>query len=586
MLFRSPHNKAIRIEGDRSSAFTLARGRLALIVGFFLLAYMFMAARAFDLAVIQSGSYKTPLEMALGNEPVETLPQGELQEFEPVRGNIYDRNGVLLATTLPMASLYVDPALVSNAEELTKQLMEIFPDESGAALMKKVTSKGRFTWIKRNISPAQQRAILALGDPSLAFEKGRARFYPHGALASHLVGYTNIDRDGLGGIERGLEDTLAAGEDVTMAMDIRLQHILHREVKSAMTDFTAKAGAGVILDAHTGAVLAGVSLPDFNPHDAGNNDPDQLFNRLTLGVYELGSIFKIFSTAAVIEQKGIDMNDTFDATEPLRAGRFMINDYHAEDRILTVPEVFMHSSNIGSALMGQMVGTEGLRSFYSDLGLLDTMNIDIKEVGSPLVPNPWRDVSTLTASYGHGLATTPLQAASAVATVVNGGLKVTPHFLLDEQDFAAKSPSDRIQERVISPQTSEKMRALLRLVVAEGTGSKAEVAGFQVGGKTGTAEKFSARGGYDRKRLISSFMGVFPASDPDYVVFIMVDEPHGNKKSYGYATAGWVAAPAAANVIASMAGLLGLPAVEHAEKGSDDAYGSYLRRYISVEDKK
>lgn len=585
MLFSGPYKKAIRIEGERSQAFTLARGRLALIVAFFILAYTFLAARAFDLAVIQSGAYKAPFEVADYEVSLSERPQLQNATANTSRGQIYDRNGVLVATTLPMFSLYADPSLVADPEGLAKDLMRIFPDQSGAGLLEKLESEGRFVWIERNISPRQQRLVLELGEPGLAFEKGAARFYPHGNLLAHMVGYTNVDQSGLSGVERGLNEKLHDGEDATLSIDVRLQHILHREVFRAIEEFTAKAGAGVILDAHTGEVLAGVSLPDFNPHEPGNVDPQKIFNRLTLGVYELGSIFKIFSTAALLENFDLEMDYTFDAREPLRAGRFTINDYHAEDRILTIPEVFMYSSNIGSALMGQMVGTEKLKGFYADLGLLDPLSVEIREIGAPLVPNPWREVSTLTASYGHGLATTPLQMAAAVATIVNGGYKVSPTLLAAPRQGDVAMAQDNIKQRIITPQTSQKMRELLRLTVAEGTGANADVPGLQVGGKTGTAEKFSASGGYDRSRLISSFVGVFPSADPDYVVMVMVDEPKGNKRSFGYATAGWVAAPATARIISAMANVLGIAPAEPPEKDNMQAFAAGLKQFISVKEK-
>ena len=585
MSFKSSRGKAIRIEGEKSAVFSQARGRIALIVAFFLLSYMFLAARSFDLAVIQSGDYKGPFDISQ-DERVKNNTGPEKKTAALPRGKVLDRNGALLATTLPMASLYVDPHLVNDPENLAKDLMRILPDQSGVQILKKLTAKGRFVWLERNISPDQQKKILALGEPALAFEKGRARFYPHGSLASHLVGYTNVDQDGLAGIERYYQDDLADQQDITLSLDIRLQHLLHREVRRAIDEFTAKAGTGIILDVETGEVLAGVSLPDFNPHDAGNAGRNNVFNRLTLGVYELGSIFKIFSTAALLETQNVGMDFTFDATEPIRAGRFTINDYHAEDRVLTVPEVFMYSSNIGSAMMGQMVGTGGLKNFYRSLGLLDPVDFEIREIGKPLVPNPWGEVSTLTASYGHGLAVTPLQLSSAVASVVNGGFYVRPTLIKQNPDFAAISPEKNIKTRIISPQTSQKMRELLRLVVSEGTGKNADVQGFQVGGKTGTAEKASARGGYDRKKLISSFVGTFPSSNPKYVVMVMVDEPVGNKKSFGYATAGWVAAPPVARVISGMASILGIPAVENVEKDHENAFGAGLKHYITAKEKR
>ncbi len=573
MIFKAPYlRKSIRTQGEKSTALNQARGRVVIVGLAFLIAYSAVALRAFDLSVLRGVDHGAQEE--------------EFYDYtaatKNVRGDIVDRNGVLLATTLPSASLFADPALIMEHEELAGELVKIFPALDYGATLQKLQAQSRFVWLERNISPQQQHAVLQLGQPGLGFEHETRRYYPQGALASHLVGYTNVDDRGLGGVERSFDTHLGEGKPLKLSLDIRLQHVLHREISQAISDFTAKAGAGVIMDANTGEILAGVSLPDFDPSQMNNIRAEQMFNNLTLGVYELGSMFKIFSTAAVLDLNKIALGYEFDAREPIKIGRFTINDYHAENRILTVPEVFMYSSNIGSAKMGEMVGTEALRKFYSDLGLLERMEFEINEIGRPMVPSPWRDVHTLTASYGHGVATTPLQMSAAVASIVNGGLLVKPRLVIDD---AANSPENNPEIdsaiRVISPQTSLKMRGLLRLVVTEGTGGNADVPGYEVGGKTGTAEKIGANGRYDRKRLISSFVAAFPASDPKYVVMIMVDEPKGNKKSYGYATAGWVAAPPVARTVSSMAAILGLPP---AYKPEEQDFAHPLKQYVSAKE--
>lgn len=392
---------------------------------------------------------------------------------------------------------------------------------------------------------------------------------------AHLVGYTDIDNQGLAGIERGFDNMLAHGENIRLTLDNRLQHVLRREVKKAVNDFEGLGGAGVIMDVTNGEILAGVSWPDFNPHQIGQAKDRQIFNRLTLGAYELGSVFKIFSTAAFFENKDVPVNVSFDAREPIKAGRFTIHDYHAEKRVLTAPEVFMYSSNIGSAMMGQAVGSKALKDFYKDLGLLDPLDFEVREVARPLIPEPWREVNTLTAAFGHGIATTPLQLVAGVSSIVNGGYLVKPHLVLDEN--AGGKPSQDL--RVVKAQTAQRMRQLLRLVVTDGTGSKADVKGYRVGGKTGTAEKI-VNGRYDSKKKISSFVGVFPMDAPRYVVFIMVDEPKGQKRTWGYATGGWVAAPAVARVITSMAAILGIPPA--AEDAPENHFGEGLKQYISA----
>lgn len=553
MILKQMRRNAVRIEGERSAALDLARGRLMLLGLFFICAYTVIALRVTDLSLVQGSWHAEDGEEIAGAHELDN------QNFR--RGNIYDRNGELLATTLKTASLYANPSLVLDAGEVAAGLNKIFPDLDRADLQEQLGGGRKFVWVRRGITPEQQQQVLTLGQPGLGFEYEDTRIYPQGSLAAHVVGYAGRDGQGLSGLERSYDKKLASGEDVRLSLDLRLQHVLRRELSGAIDDFQAIGGAGVIMDAKTGEVLAGVSLPDFDINHPAHASDDQRFSKLTLGVYELGSMFKIFSTAALLETVNPSLGQTFDARKPIRVGRFSISDYHAQKRVMTVPEVFMHSSNIGTALMGQAVGTEKLRGFYRDLGLLDPMAIDIEEVGRPGVPSPWREVNTLTASYGHGISTTPLQLASAAASVINGGYLVKPEFVQQKQEKGVKS-----QVRILSQETSEKMRSLLRLVVTKGTGKSAEAHGYYVGGKTGTAEKVSETGGYDRKRLISSFVGAFPMNDPEYVIMVMVDEPKGNAKSYGYATAGWVAAPVVSKVVTSMASILGLPADQYDEQ--------------------
>ncbi|MEM7651185.1 MAG: penicillin-binding protein 2 [Pseudomonadota bacterium] len=563
---------AVKLEGERSSALDLARGRLVLVSGFFIVVYMIFAVRAFDLAVIQGHVLGRDNGNAI--EYVSKKPVGAIR-----RADITDRNGALLATTLKTVSLYADSHLISSPAEAATKLVEIFPDLKYGDVLQKLQGGKRFEWITRSVSPDQQYQVLQIGEPGLEFEEAYKRFYPQGPLAAHLLGYSNVDADGLAGVERSFNRHLSQGQDLRLTLDVRLQHVLRRELARAMGDFEAKAATGAIMDVTTGEILAGVSLPDFNPHIPGKAKENEIFNRLTLGVYELGSVFKIFSTAGFFERHDVPMSTTFDASEPIKAGRFTINDYHAEDRILTVPEVFMYSSNIGSALMGQAIGTENMRDFYKDLGLLSALDFEVREVGRPMVPSPWREVNTLTASYGHGLATTPLQLITAVSSIVNGGYLVQPSLVMQED--TAQSTTE--ETRVVSAKTAQRMRQLLRLVVTDGTGKNADVKGYRVGGKTGTAEKI-VDGRYDNDKKISSFIGVFPMDAPRYAVFVMVDEPKGQKWSYGYATGGWVAAPAVSRVVASMGSILGLPPAQ--ENAPENRFGESLKRYVSVKEKR
>ncbi|MDB2683227.1 penicillin-binding transpeptidase domain-containing protein, partial [Alphaproteobacteria bacterium] len=408
----SQRRSAIKLAGDKSTALGLARGRLVVIKAFFVLVFLLVGVRASDLSVLQKKEYQ-------GDS--YRLEEGVASNIgAEVRGPIRDRNGSVLATTLKTASLYADPHLVSDPVAASKKLTKIFPSLSYGKLLKDLQSKKRFVWIKRSIMPAEQHAVLEIGEPGLQFESEYARFYPQGELFSHVLGYTNVDGAGIAGIENSFDGLLSGGGDLQLSLDARFQHLLRREIIGASKKFSAIGGSGVIMDVKSGEV-AGVSWPDFDLNNQPAATNNQKFNRLTVGTYELGSVFKVFSTAAFLENYDVPMSTKFDASKPIKRGRFTIRDYHAEARELTIPEIFMHSSNIGSALMGEAVGTEKLRSFYEDLGLMGALDVEIPEKGAPQIPSPWRDINTLTASYGHGIAVTPLHVASSVSTVVNGG---------------------------------------------------------------------------------------------------------------------------------------------------------------------
>jgi cell division protein FtsI (penicillin-binding protein 3) len=356
-------------------------------------------------------------------------------------------------------------------------------------------------------------------------------------------------------VERSFDDVLRGGrEPLRLALDLRVQHIVRQELAQQIATFDAIGGAGVVVDVDTGETIAMVSLPDFDSNVAGQMDADALFNRATLGVYEMGSTFKIFNTAMALEAGTATMRSGYDATNPIKISRFTISDYHAKRRWLSVPEIFKYSSNIGSVKMAVDVGTEGQRAFMAKLGMLRETALELPELGRPMVPSPWRPINTMTIAFGHGLSVSPMHLVAGVAAMVNGGIR-RPLTIL-ETDIP--SPG----ERIISDRTSHDMRRLMRLVVGDGTGRKADADGYIVGGKTGTAEKVGGRGGYKRKALISSFVAAFPMQKPRYVVLVMVDEPKGTKESHGYATGGWVAAPAISRIIARSAPLLGVAPVD------------------------
>lgn len=561
--------KKIHMKGIKGSALEQARGRLLFVSAFFVFAYVIVVARAADLSVIQG-------ELNRGGETA-LYEKADAQDKEHVRADIVDRNGVILARSLKTASLFADPLLVQDPVTVAKDIVKVFPDLSYGSILQKLQSNKRFVWLKRNISPEDHSKVLYLGYPGLNFKEEMRRIYPQGALAVHMVGASGVDGQGLSGIEASFDDLLNKKEaPLQLTLDVRVQHILKREISSAIQSYSAKAGAGIVMDVETGEVLAAVSLPDYDPHNYSKAKDNEKFNRLSLGVYELGSTFKIFSTAALLEKNNSNIKKVFDVREPIKVGRYKIRDYHSEKRSLTLPEVFIHSSNIGSAMMGRDVGSEELQNFYKDIGFFDKPTFEISEVGRPLYPKPWREVNTMTAAFGHGIAVSPLQLVRAASSIVNGGVLVTPTLISQENNL--KKDTKKSALRIISPQTSHRMRQLMRLVVTEGTGSKADVEGFMVGGKTGTAEKPS-KGGYSRDKIISSFLGVFPMDAPRYAVFIMVDEPKGNKESYGYATGGWVGAPAVGRVVAAMASVLNVSPSTPKKK-----FEKSLMRYVKTKE--
>jgi cell division protein FtsI (penicillin-binding protein 3) len=379
-----------------------------------------------------------------------------------------------------------------------------------------------------------------------------------------VVGYTGIDNAGFAGVERGLDAVLRGRrEPLQLSLDLRLQYILHEELQRVIDDFTAKGGAGLIMDVNSGEILAMASLPDFDPNHPTAPDPehpavalaDRMFNRVTLGVYELGSIFKIFTVAMALDYGTATVTSTYDASHPIRIGRFTISDYHGKHRVLSVPEILMYSSNIGAARMAVAAGAQTQREFLTRLGLLETPKIEISEVGTPHYPAKWREVNVMTIAFGHGISVTPLSFATAAAALVNGGILRQATLLKLPAGYEPRG------QRVISAKTSEQMRKLMRLVVEHGTGTMAAAPGYVVGGKTGTADKVSGRH-YAERKLLSSFVGVFPINDPKYLVLTMIDEPHPNKQSHGYATAGWTVAPATSRIIERIAPLLGVQPVD------------------------
>lgn len=531
-------------------AAALDRGRTRMLMAgaMVIVAFGAISAKLVDATVLTEGAEPRSSRF----ETTELAASG--------RADIIDRNGQTLATSLVVWGLHADPALLKkvlvkqeDVDDAVRRLRSVFPDLDPAETAAKLTSDKRFVYIKRGLTPHQKQQVHRLGLPGFDFDREVRRIYPMGNLTSHLVGFTGIDNAGLMGIEQKFDARLRNDpRPLQLAVDVRLQHILKREVAKQVVEFNAIGAAGMIYDVHSGEVLAMTSLPDFDPQDPTGLDDNTRFNKNTLGVYEMGSTFKIFNSAMSLDTGKVRLGDSFDATKPIMVGRHKIDDYHAKYRWLTVGEIFQHSSNIGSVRMALTAGIPAQQAFMEKAGLTRTSPVELPEVGRPLTPHPWREVNAMTISFGHGLSVSPMHTVAAAAGTINGGFMPTPTVL--KRAAGEEIPGHRI----VSEKTSQAMRKLFRLVVAEGTGKSADVPGYFVGGKTGTADKQKGRG-YSQNARLSSFVGAFPIHDPKYIVFVMVDEPKGNKKSYGYATAGWVAAPAIGRIVRQIAPVLGVP---------------------------
>ena len=541
-------------EAAASARLERARGRLLVTGVILLVCFGAVVVRTLDVAVIGA--------------PVATAGAGGVAAFNPAaRADIVDRNGVLLASNLPTHALYVEPAKIFDRAEAVAALGRIFPDldlERAASL---VASHRKTALLRHNLSPEQAHAINRLGIPGLWLERQEQRFYPQGRLFAHAVGFTDVDNRGLAGVEK------AAGEELrrravtrqgplALSLDIRIQHVLAEALAETMTAHRALGAAGMVMDVASGELLALVSLPAFDPKGPDRSTKEERFNRATLGTYELGSTFKPFTIAMALDQGIAGIEDSYDATEPIRVSRHFIRDHRPENRWLTLPEILIHSSNIAAAKLAVDVGAERQKLFLDAFGMFRRMPLESSERGLPIVPRRWSKHTTMTVGFGHGLAVTPLHLIASYATLVNGGFAVTPTLLKREPG------AHLVQRRVISAETSAIMRMLLYAVVSEGTGRKAAVPGYLVGGKTGTAEK-AIGGQYKRDSMITNFVGVFPIDRPRYAVLTMMDEPKGTEETFGFATAGWTAAPVAGRVIERIAPILGIPAAVEPDESEE-----------------
>ncbi len=530
------------LSGRNNRAIDLGRNRLMMVGAIFLFGFSAIAVRLVELA-LPFGQKQGMMQLSAGAlAPVE-------------RADIVDRNGIVIATNLKTASLEADTTEVPDHAAAIQRLSQELPTFDMKRASKQLASGKRYVVLYNDLSPRQQHVINALGIPGLRFTSDERRIYPQDNLTAHAAGYVDVDNHGLSGIERAMDERLSlGGAPLQLSLDLRVQHALRDEMIRAVAKFHAIGAAGLIMDVNNGEVLALASLPDFDPNGKQQNKDEAQFNRVTLGTYEMGSTFKVFNTAMTLDAGLAGLDDVYDATDPIRVSRFTISDFHAKRRPLSVTEIFLYSSNIGSAKMALHVGGKGQKEFLGKLGMMRRPDFELRELGDPSWPRPWPDLSTMTVAFGHGMAVSPLQLGVGVASLVNGGRLVRPT-LVRHADGVTPEPGPQI----VSEKTSKQMRYLMRLVVgsSEGTGKQADVPGYEVAGKTGTADKQQA-GRYRKDARISSFVGVFPASQPRYLVFVMLDEPKGIKETFNFATAGWTAAPTAGFVIRRIAPMLGV----------------------------
>ena len=481
-----------------------------------------------------------------------------LTSLLPDRGDIVDRDGEPLARTIDAWIIALHPTKVIGSKlELARNLARLMPEKSEEQYYALLTSGKPFFYLRRRAPPALVEAVNALGEPGLAVQREPDRLYPQTSLGAHVIGYTDVDGHGVAGMERAydgyLSDPATRGEPLMLSIDSRLQQALEHELLDAMTTFSALGAAGVVMDIHTGEILAMTSLPQLNPNAAGQGSEEARFNRATLGVYELGSTFKPFTVAMAMDSGIIkSFGQIYNCPDSLRAYGHTITDTHPFGRACTVAEIMKESSNIGTAQIAAQLGAQRQKFVLGKMGFLGPVKIELKERARALTPSTWGPLEVMTVGYGHGIAVTPLHLATGYATLFNGGV-YRPATLLkvDPRHPPAKGV------RVFSEETSYRMRALLRLVVTQGTGKKADAPGYRVGGKTGTAEKL-LNGRYTSSAVVTTFAGVFPMDEPRYVVVAMLDDPKATAETYGFHTAGWNVAPVISRTVSRIAPMLGV----------------------------
>ena len=556
-------NLAARNDALRDTSRARAEKRLILLALCFFAAFAVIGVRMGTLAA---------------STPTEPRAAAGGSEITAQRADIVDRSGRILATNMLTYSLYAQPRDLVDPAKTATALAEIFPELNAKDLQRRFTDGRSFLWVRKVLSPEQKQRVHEIGDPGLYFGPREMRLYPNGTLAAHILGGTAFGSEGVNaaqvigtaGLEAALEPRLSdpaqSATPVTLSIDLTLQATVEEVMLTGMTTLHAKGAAAILMDVHSGEILAMASLPNFDPNDrnatSATRDPSDnpLFNRAVQGVYELGSTFKIFAAAQAMDIGLATPETQIDTAKPFRVGRFPINEFdgHNYGPTKSLSDVIAVSSNIGAAHLGLMIGGERQKVFLKSLGLLDAPIIELTEARSAraMFQSPWNDVVTVTASYGHGVATSLLNLAAAYAALSNGGTKVTPTLL--------HSDNHTLGPRVVSEQTSKDSVLMMRRVVTDGTATFANVPGYQVAGKTGTAEKPKKDGrGYDKEKVINTFASVFPASDPQYVLVVTLDEPVETAGPKPLRTAGYTAVPVAAAIIRRIGPVVGLrPLVE------------------------
>ena len=535
-------------EGTRKRKAAQAKNRVGLLILGFAVFYVVIGGR-----LMQYGTGK----------PLTTSSILPAERQLASRPDIVDRNGDVLATDIRTVSLFAEPHKIVDADEVIEKLATVLTDIDVKSIYSKLKSNSHFQWLRRQLTPKQQSQILALGIPGIGFRPEKRRFYPGGSTAAHILGYVNIDNRGVAGMERyidsqGLADLAAVGmtsnqplEPVKLSIDIRVQSIVHDVVVQSISKYKSIGGGAVVLDVHTGEVLGMASAPDFDPNDPAGGGEEGWLNRMSNGTFEMGSTFKSFTIAMGLDSGKMSLQSMFDARYPIRIGGFTIKDFHGQGRILSVPEIFQYSSNIGTAKIADMVGIDNHKDFLTKLGLLSRMQTQLPEVALPSQPREWKKINSITISFGHGVSTTPLQTAVAGVALVNGGRYIPPTFLT-----RSRAEAEQIAVQVIKPTTSRDMRFLFDWNGVNGSGRNARVPGFDVGGKTGTADKV-VHGRYVHDKNFNAFLAAFPMDNPQYVVLSFSDEPKTDKGN-GAALAAMSAAPMVKEIISRAAPILGV----------------------------